>query len=47
MKTAQGIVTNLINQNIFPLKISSLVKDNQCMSKHTFHMQSPLIYLFE
>ncbi len=48
MKTAQKIVNNLINENIFPLKISSryvIFGDNQFMSKHTFHIQKPSIGL--
>ncbi len=53
MKTAQKIVNNLINENIFPLKFNSSIKrrwvifeDNQFMSKHSFHRINPSSFLF-
>ncbi len=51
MNTAQKIVNNLINENILPYK-GQLIKtrwifgDNQFMSKDTFHLQNPSVYLF-
>ncbi len=47
MKTAEKIVINLIKENIFPSKVSSLRQDGhkQFMLKPTFHLQSPSIYL--
>ncbi len=51
MKTAQRIVNNLININIFLLNVSLLIHvifgDNQFMSKHTFHIKNPSIYQFQ
>ncbi len=49
MKTVQKIVDNLINENIFPLKLIKtrrvIFRDNQFMSKYTFHLQNSSIYL--
>ncbi len=47
MRTAQKIVNNLINENIFPFNKGQLIKtrgvifrDNRFMSKRPFHIQN-------
>ncbi len=45
MNTAQKIINNLINENIFPfnkgqLKDKMIFGDDQFISKHTFHIQN-------
>ncbi len=52
MKTAQKIVSNLMNENILPLKVSTLRQDGwylgitNLISKHTFHIQNPFFWTF-
>ncbi len=52
MTNAQKIVNNLINENIFSFKVSSLKRcvifgDNYYLSKHTFLTQNFSVYLFQ
>ncbi len=44
------IDNNLINDNIFPLKVNSrcvIFGDNQCVPKCKFHIQNLLVCLFQ
>ncbi len=50
MKTTQKIVNNSINDNIFPLNVSSrwvIFGDNQFISKYVCHRLNPLTYMIQ